>query len=228
MQPLQTRTSEVIMHCSICNAVLIVNGQARLETLDEHVCQPNEEVCLKDKYVCSNADCLANKHGICWNYQGDMYGGTELWVSKESKQIFIDGLTSAIPSNARKDEAEEGYSHRIQPKTIFKTKKWHYTWEYQKTCDEDGKTLKVHRRLQIWQKDDVGRWVSYISSYKMIKYCIWSFHTKRKWDRESQLDEYMTRASWKKNGKREFYRVFAAWYVKWAEWLLGTTERMKP
>lgn len=64
------------MKCPICEKELVVTGQERLETLDEHVCSPNDEPCLKDKYECVNRFCSA--YGMfMWNEYGELYSKNE-------------------------------------------------------------------------------------------------------------------------------------------------------
>jgi len=61
------------MKCPSCKSELIVSGQARLETVCEHVSNPNGIPSLKDKYICSDIDCETHNYGVCWNSGGEKY-----------------------------------------------------------------------------------------------------------------------------------------------------------
>jgi len=63
-----------ILRCPFCGKFLRIAGQNRLETLDEHCCDPNGEVALKDTYKCENNTCKAYILNYCWNYYGEFYG----------------------------------------------------------------------------------------------------------------------------------------------------------
>lgn len=61
------------MRCPFCFHKIVVTHQARLETLVEHVSDPNGEPSLKDAYQCVNLFCKMWK-SCAWDESGDFYG----------------------------------------------------------------------------------------------------------------------------------------------------------
>lgn len=61
-----------VLHCSLCGQQLEVVGQAPLETLAEHVSDPNGIVPYRDNYECLNKQCRGYKN-LHWNEYGEMY-----------------------------------------------------------------------------------------------------------------------------------------------------------
>lgn len=61
------------LRCSCCKSPLFINGQARLETLVEHVSDPNGPVSLKDQFACSNESCATRAANVVWNEDGEVY-----------------------------------------------------------------------------------------------------------------------------------------------------------
>lgn len=61
------------MRCPKCYSKLITEHQLPLETLLEHVSDPNGTPCLKDAYHCANHKCELYVIAI-WDEWGDSYG----------------------------------------------------------------------------------------------------------------------------------------------------------
>lgn len=78
------------MKCPICKTELKVTGQARLETLIEHVEDPNGIPSMKNKYQCPNENCIANQDELVWDEYGEYYDGKHAG----KKYPFIDGFNA--------------------------------------------------------------------------------------------------------------------------------------
>ena len=143
------------MLCPLCKSVLVVNGQERLETLGERVCRPNDEVCLKDRYVCSNESCTSHLHKICWERDGERYGFSTLptarydWMNPQS--IFINNNPSPFNSMWRRinnEERRDGDEYYVLPMFtkklgfIIKASKW-------RMVDEEDVVLEFGTRYSI-------------------------------------------------------------------------------
>lgn len=142
------------MKCPHCKTDLVITGQARLETLSEHVCDPNGTPSMKDVYRCPNDLCPC--HGkFSWNSDGDFYSSCEgLYTNPD--EIFQDGMFSAYGSIARQLDVE------VYGKTLPKTKYLHPAWmlwffapfiEYHATADFDGNIVKKWWTMGILKKD---------------------------------------------------------------------------
>jgi hypothetical protein len=142
---------------------LVVNGQARLETLDEHVFQNG--VALKDRYVCSNSSCLSHSVGACWNYEGDFY--RDLYAKD---MPFIDGLYSAFGSIARQQEASEKKSrekdHIFLTFPCWPRKGWTLWRRATVTANEDGEVVKIRWRFE-WVTDEH---IVHVGGLQMLKH----------------------------------------------------------
>ena len=86
------------MLCPCCKTELVITGQARLETLDEHV--SSVDPCLKDKYECPNPSCATHEK-CCWNDLGDCYSKTY-----GEKLPFIDDNNGPFGSFTRRINIE--------------------------------------------------------------------------------------------------------------------------
>jgi len=196
------------MLCPSCRTELIVTGQARLETLDEHVTNPNGIPSLKDKYICPNEDC-AIAHNSFW----DEWGGHYCEDFRESSELqkaghFIDNNTGPFGSWERKSNVEiykkdENYDFGRIGRFRF-----HKCYSYE--ADEDGNILKRRWRVQIWKRDNrLGMDTLHIPGIKMLFFSIGQFHRERKWkDTPGILD---SNTSFRRRG--EWWRRLAYWYA---------------
>lgn len=188
------------MECPKCKAQLIVSGQARLETLLEHVSDPNGTPSLKDKYVCSNADCVCNKHNVCWNSDGETYGGYKLFGSDE--------LTSPYGTLERRLEIEI-YKKGLKKRTLLPA--WLLLWflkpviEHEYKADEDGNVLKKYYKLSIWKSGT--KWKPF---KKNSEFCIGATWWVRTW---RCLWKRYRKKGFDKSHNRDFpYRAFE-WFI---------------
>jgi len=61
------------MKCPVCKAELYIKEQLPLETLSEHVCDPDGIVSNKNAYSCSNVNCYSHSCDCVWNSDGEIY-----------------------------------------------------------------------------------------------------------------------------------------------------------
>ena len=169
------------MRCSICNSKCEINGQAPLETLDEHV--TNTKPCMKDKYVCTNPNCIGHASDLCWNFMGEAYFN----YRDRDKLVFIDGMSAAMGTDARQWEAE---SNRDDTRELFTfpcwpRKGWRLRVCYAKTADKDGNILKKKRYFEWITNENT----LHISGWKMIKHCLGQLSRTKSWSRKKYLEE---------------------------------------
>lgn len=94
--------------CPVCGEELLVAGFSKLETLDEHVNNPNGEISLKHTLVCGNVSCPACIMDFGWDEcEQGLYN---LGANCRNEYIaFKGGATGAIGGFSRKHELEEIY-----------------------------------------------------------------------------------------------------------------------
>jgi hypothetical protein len=130
------------MLCPCCKSELAHTGEARLETLIEHVecCFP----AFKPKYECLNKNCRAFKNA-CWNEDGEYYiekGGV---VVKD----FIDNNNAPFGSifrqiNVECDKKDE--NKRINLLFVMVEIRYKYT------SNQNGDILSRKKEIVIWKK----------------------------------------------------------------------------
>jgi hypothetical protein len=135
------------MKCPICHTELVITGQARLETLEEHVCGSGREVSLKDKYECPEKNCLA--HGIyCWNEMGEEY------VEDFVKSRKFDKLNMAPYGSFQRQMNVEIYKKGLPDRTkSIKIGRYKMFFEYKYVADEDGRVL-LRKKVFTMTKQD--------------------------------------------------------------------------
>lgn len=102
------------MKCPSCNSTLEITGQERLETLGEHVSNPNGTPSLKPTYQCVNANCKCFR-AFMWDEYGDFYCNG---YYHQAMEIFPDDRYAAIDSFAKKCEIEI-YKKGLKDKTYL-------------------------------------------------------------------------------------------------------------
>ena len=199
------------LKCPFCMTLLVVAGQERLETLDEHIFQ--REPSLKDRYVCPAKKCPT--YGVvCWNEDGELYTEGDTSESrkennKKYRQIeFIDKNYAPFGSFQRKCNVEvykkdENYSFNIG-KLRFEIV-FHYTSDY------DGRILKRWRSLDIWIKDKNGQYSLYRSGLGMLIFRIKQYHYHRKFNRKEIAKDIDT-TDW--TNQRDWWRKAGCWYAR--------------
>ena len=188
------------MKCSICKNELVTGGKARLETMEEHCCNPNGIPCFKTKFVCINKTCPASisKNEICWNLNGEFY--VDSYEVKQSLE-FIDGFNSAIGSFSRKLDIE---CYKTDENFILIKTRWgKINVRYEYTSDEDGNILSRKRHFDFINKDGYH----YTSGIRMLIFSIKRFHLFQKKNYGgSSFEDLKERVSW----------PHAAWWRRWA------------
>lgn len=192
------------MKCPKCKSILIVSGQARLETMDEHILCT--EPTLKDEYTCPNSDCICN-NGVCWNADGERYGGYKLFSNDE--------LGSPYGSFQRKMEIEV---YKIGLKKETKLPSWLMLWflkphiGHNYEGDEDGNVLGKRYRLEISSSETPWRPFKKDSEFN-ISASFWIHTWKYLWRQYRRRDKLI------KSYNRDFpYRAF--------EWFIGKIEKL--
>jgi len=153
------------MLCPVCKTKLTCTGQAKLETLDEHIfC---ETPSLKDKFECLNANCSTYNH-VYWNKMGEYYNSDNDYKKEFG---FIGGNSAPLGTfqrqlNVEIEKKDENY-------TLFETKKWRFRIVFKYKADRNGKVLKRWRKLEIWKrKCGEELWTLHIPGIKMLIYKI--------------------------------------------------------
>ena len=154
------------MKCPCCLAELELGKRMKLETLTEHVCNPNGEIALKDSYHCSNTECQAYKDEVVWNEDGERYGF-------KNNSSWLNGNDAPIPSFQRRMNVEI-YKHD-ENYTLFTLFGWECKIEFKYISNEEGDILKRWRKV-VWIRPN--RTV-YISGFHMLRYGI--SQTYRAW-----------------------------------------------
>jgi len=201
------------MKCPICKSELVVTGQERLETLDEHVCNSNGEPSLKDKYECLNEQCSGYDR-FMWNEDGGLYSKHHGCDSKTFN--FIDGNDGAFGSFARRVNVEiykkdENFllctilGRKIFIKYLYKS-------------NDDGDVLKRSWKFEILRKDGTF----YISGWSMLLYSIRKFHLNSwcRFEDERFDEEYLELRDWQ---KKDWWRRIASWYARAYLFLAGSS-----
>ena len=194
------------MLCPLCKAELIVKGQALLVTLDEHICAPNDEVCLKDRYVCSNESCTSHLHGICWNEDGENYGCSALPTATQNWYhpyfMFMENNPAPFGSWWRKMHMEskrDGDEYNVLPwlteKMGFRivANKW-------RRYDDDCVLLDFGTRfsIQTRQGNCCGTPHYGINGWHMFWFSIGRYFNERMGNKDFELKycEYLDEKNW--------------------------------
>ncbi len=191
------------MYCPSCKTELIITGQARLETLDEHV-SGVEIPAMKDKYECPNKEC--NTYGkCCWNYYGEIYKKTF-----REKIEFIDDNDGPFGSFERKARVE--IYKKDENKDLFKIGRFRFHLVYNYTSNYNGDILSRRRKIEMWikNKEDCGETL-YLSGIGMLIYSIKQFHKERKWKSAEEMDKRIEEKNW---GRAEWWRKASYYYAK--------------
>lgn len=157
------------MLCPVCKGEVVVTGQAKLETLNEHVsCM---EPTIKDKYECSNNTC-PTKGIVFWNQYGELY--TSDYGSSENLE-YIDSNDAPFGSITRKLNVES-YKHD-EDWYLYEGKKFRIARRYSYKANKDGEVVSKKGRFELSvYRDDIGGYVHYISGLHMLIFSIKQYH----------------------------------------------------
>lgn len=161
------------MLCPCCRALLEQGEMQRLETLSEHVFNPNGEVSLKPSYHCSNKQCKTHRFNIVWNSDGERYGRWDSeWKERMDDNDFIDGNDGPFGSISRQLNVTCYKKGLEKDRTLFIIGDIRFVMEFEYEADTDGNVTKKSWNLRKWKRDG-GGWVSYefpiISFWRTVK-----------------------------------------------------------
>lgn len=156
------------MHCPVCRKELVVWKELRLETLGEHVGDPNGLVCKKPALHCPDGKCPSRLIGCMWdNIEGGLFYAGK-YPSQEEKDAvpFIDGNTAPFGSFDRGWQAAKKAEAKVN-KQICQFPKWfpgilsgmkiRTDWVYH--ADDQGKITSRHFGLHwITQEGIIHMW----------------------------------------------------------------------
>jgi hypothetical protein len=206
------------MKCPICKSELLVTGQEHLETLNEHVSNPNDEPSLKNKYECLNERC-ESREKLIWNEDGDLYHQHvyENGYDFNEKYSFIDGNDGAFGSFARRVNVEiYKKDENFLLCTLFGRKIF---IKYLYKSNDDGDILKRTWKFEILRKN--GSF--YISGWRMLIHMIRTFHKNsyERFDNPERFEsEYLELRDWQ---KKNWWRRVASWYARAYLFLAGSS-----
>lgn len=141
---------EYNMTCPVCRSKLIRIGKGRLETLFEHVSNPNGLSSVKYKMGCSNRNC-PTVGVVFWDCWGDLYiDDYSKYADLKSKSLYIDDNHSPFNSFGRKMNTEQ--THKFE-KVLFETKNRVFEVIYNIKSDYDGNIISKHPYIRILKKD---------------------------------------------------------------------------
>jgi len=172
------------MLCPSCKTELVVKGQERLQTLGEHICNPNGVPSFKDKYVCPNADCIVASN-VFWNSDGELYC-EDFQKSHLHMQegAYVDNNNAPFGSFRRKCNVE--IYKKDENHTIFRMGKYRFEKVYSYQSNENGEILKRKWGVRIWKKEG-NLETLHIPGIKMLIFSIKQFHSQRKWKNTPDL-----------------------------------------
>lgn len=154
------RLTDLRLKCPVCKKDLEEWEERRLQTLDEHICDPNGIPSLKMSYRCPDESCMTRQQGVFWNEDGELY--TEEYVMDIKTIIpFIDNNNAPFGSFQRQSNVE---IFRDDKKLLFILPKWMpgilsemkimLKWNYK--SDINGDVLKKRWVLKYLVKEDDG------------------------------------------------------------------------
>jgi hypothetical protein len=141
------------MKCPVCKSDLNRGKDLHLETLDEHILQPNNKPSLKASYHCINTKCYEYTHDVVWDEYGDRYGG---YRGMDDYIPWIDNNDAPFGSIQRKINVEvykDDENFLLCTIPIWPLKGWQIRVKFFYKSDEDGTILKRNRKFE-WIRPD--------------------------------------------------------------------------
>lgn len=201
------------MRCPICKSELIVTGQERLETLLEHVSNPNGTPCLKNKFECSNESC-SSKNVVFWNEGGELYiHKNENAYEKYNVLEFIDKNNGSFGTISRKINIEIGKND--ENFYFNKNGKYRIFVKYKYMSNENGDILNRKRKyeLHIYNKKN-NEYIQYVSGISLFIFIMKEFHYSIKsYNKGNTNAIYNIKDTL--NGSGNWWKSFPAFYAKW-------------
>ena len=213
---MKSQFSNLDMFCPVCRKELVEWEMLPLETLDEHVCNPNGEPSMKMAYRCSDENCVTRTRNIFWNDIGEMYARPYL---RSAEQIpFIDNNDAPFGTFQRKTNVT--ICKKNENKTLVTLPKWfpgvlsgmeiRSRWCYK--SNENGDILKRKLHFDYLRKKGDGQ-VYHQWGMNMLIFCLKGLFKQWKDLRKNPDDKFairelrgdIERGTWKN----------AEWWRKW-------------
>lgn len=216
------------MLCPVCRKELQKWQMLHLQTLDEHICNPNDLPLLKRAYRCPDQKCPTRIYDIFWNRAGERYSDKYI-TSEERKAIpFIDNNDAPFGTFQRRINVE--VYKKDENKEIVRLPKWFpgvfsgmkicTEWGY--TSNNDGKILKRRLGFKYIRKDGMYhiwgiRMVIYglreiIRQYRYLRKNSQNVHARK------ELESDIERSTWH---DAEWWRKVNAFFAKIALKAIG-------
>lgn len=171
------------MQCPSCKSELVVTGQEKLETLNEHV--SCVAVTPKDKYECLNKDCKLHGLDVCWNEDGEYYRG---YRHKVDNSFFINGNTAPFGSMFRSINVEtKRDTFLLFTWPLWPWVGWKCFLEVTYKSDYDGNILRRYRKL-CWVTNEG---IYHIGTFRMLRFCIGKLISSRGKERKKLCDQHI-------------------------------------
>ena len=106
-----------MMMCPKCQTSIVPRERIRVQSLSEHVYDPNGEPSLKQVYGCLNKNCACFKDKIRWTEDGERFGG-----KYDVDYKFIDDNDAPFGTIFRKINAER------QSRLVFELNLYFIKW----------------------------------------------------------------------------------------------------
>ncbi len=165
------------MKCPCCKSELVVASQARLRTLEEHVSDPNGEVSLKNKWVCSDKTCPTHRYGVRWNDYGEKYSR----IYRDDIE-YIGNNDAPFGSLERKINVEV---RKNDENLHWRVGKFHLELDWVYKSDMDGNILSKKPSFKLWINNTL-----YISGIRMLIYSITSYYREKSWSGKARLEKF--------------------------------------
>lgn len=192
--------SETEMCCPFCGHPLVKRGSKRLETMSEHVCDPNGTPSEKPAYYCENEECRY-KDVFLWNGNrsefdvdaGEAFFNTDKAVKEINGERKIDdaywelyketsdwytAATNTFTFKQQREETDKIYLHPIFALFLLRPYIEVY-YEAKENGDIVGRKWKIHFLKKEEGRDDYN--IYYISSLYMFFFTMRQRKRKMKW-----------------------------------------------
>ena len=169
--------------CPFCKSKLIIGNKERVQTLNDHVSDPNGGGSVQNMYICSNNECKANDDNfkIKWDWGGDRYtfGHDYIGVENFVKTSAINKNDAPFGTSMRKINVEiykknlkDNYINLYPSKFTFN---WGFKIENLYFSDYEGNVIKRKFKLVLLHNDTI-----YISGVKMLIFVLTNYFKDRK------------------------------------------------
>jgi len=206
----ENKRMEDKMFCPVCKGQIEVIGKKRLETLTEHVSDPNGTPYMKNVWKCSNKYCVTHRVGICWSNDGELYQIGNYFDTKGIK--FIDNNNAPFGSFSRQMNIET--SKKDENFYIFKNLfgwKLKLKWKYK--SNKNGDILSKKPSF-VWITPDN---TVYIGNIRMFNFILREYKRVKKYTEDVQeLKKYFFSSDKRKWRVASIYflRIFQYRYYK--------------